>query len=133
MKFIAKLWRAEAAGLAALLICAFFMGVYGFLESYLWSIKGLELMIAPYDAALLVFSYAGIVGLLAVIFYGAPAYALLRHRRRATWLAVIIVGAAPGIAVIPFDSIGIWFIVGGVSVACITHFLSTRFLLEPTL
>lgn len=134
MKFLAKLWRAEVAGLAALLIFAVLMGVYGFVESYLWSLEGKKLLIAPLDAARLVFSYAGIIGLVAVVFYGAPAYALLRHRLRASWPAVAVVGAAPGVAVLPFDSIGVWLIVGGVAVACLTHFLSARFLFdEPAL
>jgi hypothetical protein len=39
MTFLATLWQAEVAGLAALLICAVFMGFYGFLESYLWSLN----------------------------------------------------------------------------------------------
>lgn len=130
MKFLAKLWRAEVAGLAALLICAVLMGVYGFIESYLWSLKGTKLMIAPLDAARLVFGYATIIGLVAVVFYGAPAYALLRHRCLASWPAVAIVGAVPGVAVLPFDSVGVWLLGGGVTVACITHFLSARFLFE---
>lgn len=134
MKFLAKLWEAEIAGLAALLICAVLMGVYGFVESYLWSLEGKKLLIAPLDAARLVLSYAGIIGLVAVVFYGAPAYAFLRHRLRASWRAVIVVGAAPGVAVLPFDNIGVWLIVGGVAVACLTHFLSARFLfVEPAL
>lgn len=131
MKFLAKLWRAEIAGLAALLICAVLMGVLGFVESYLWSLEGKMLLIAPLDAARLVFSYAGIIGVVAVVFYGAPAYALLRHRLRASWPAVVVIGAAPGVAVLPFDSyIGVWLIVGGVVVACLTHFFSARFLFD---
>ena len=126
MKFLAELWKAEVAGLAALLICAVLMGVYGFVESYLLALEGKKLLIAPLDAARLVFSYAGIIGLVAVVFYGAPAYALLRHRFRASWPAVAVVGAAPGIAVLPFDTLGAWLTVGGVAVAGLTHFLSAR-------
>ena len=127
MKFLANLWIAEIAGLAALLICAVLMGVYGFVESYLWSLEGKKLLVAPLDAARLVFSYAGIIGLVAVVFYGAPAYAFLRHRLRASWAAVVVIGAAPGFVALPFDSIGVWLIVGGVVVACLTHVLA-RFL-----
>ncbi len=134
MTFLTKLWRAEVAGLAALLICAVLMGAYGFVESYLWSLEGKKLLIGPIDAARLVFSYAGIIGFVAVVFYGAPAYALLRHRLRASWPAVVIVGAAPGVAILPFDSIGVWLIVGGIAVACLTHALSARFRFdEPAL
>lgn len=130
MKFLAKLWRAEVAGLAALLICAVLIGVYGFVESYLWSLEGKKLLIAPLDAAQLGFGYAGIIGLVAVVFYGAPAYAFLRYRLHVSWPAVVVIGAAPGVAVLPFDSIGVWLIVGGVVVACLTHFFSARFLFD---
>jgi hypothetical protein len=114
--------------LIALFIFTVLIGVYGFAESYLWSLQNKKLLIAPLDAAWLVFSYAGIVGFVAVMFYGAPVYALLRHRLRASWSAIVMVGAVPGIALLPFDSMGGWFIVGGVAVSCGTHFLYVRFL-----
>ena len=134
MTFIGKLWRAEAAGVAALLICAVLMSGYGFVESYLWSLKGTKLMISPLDAAWLVFSYGGIIGLVVVVFYGAPVYAFLRHKFRVSWPVVISVGAIPGVAMLPFDSVGVWLIVGGIIVASITHILCARVLInEPAL
>ena len=128
MNFFGKLWRAEISGLLALFIFAVLIGIYGFVESFLWSLQGMNLMISPLDAAWLVFVYAGTIGFVAVVFYGAPVYALLHHKFRASWPAIVLVGAVPGAALLPFDSIGGWLIVGGVAVSCTTHFLNVRFL-----
>jgi len=128
MAFKKILWRTELAGLAALFICACVIGLYGFIESYLWFLEGKKLMITPSDAAWLTFAYSGTIGIIAVLFYGAPAYALLRHKNMVFWWSVFLIGAAPGVAFIFFErEFGGWLIIGGVIVASITHILSRRF------
>ena len=128
MPFRKTLWQVELAGLAALLICASAISLYGFLESYLWSLEGKKLMITPPSAAWLTFSYSGTIGLIAVIFYGAPAYAILRHKHIVYWWTVVFIGAVPGVAFMAYQKeFGAWLIVGGVAVASITHLLSVRF------
>ncbi len=128
MKFAGTLLRAEMAGLAALALCACLMGIYGFLESFLWSQKGLKLIIAPLDAAWLVFAYTGTIGFVAVLFYGAPMYALLSHKRVTSWRTVIVAGAAPGIVALFIEGkLGTLVVVCGIGIACITHFLFMRF------
>jgi hypothetical protein len=108
------------------------MAVYGYLESFVWSLRGSKLMISPPDASLMVFGYTIIIGFLLAIFYGAPAYALLGHKRKVTWWAILLVGLIPGVAVWSFveRSLGGWSIVCGIAVAYITHFLSKRFFAE---
>jgi hypothetical protein len=128
MNYSMELLRAEVAGLSALFVCAILMGLYGFLESYIWFLKGAKLIINPQDAAFLVFVYAGAIGMVAVLFYGAPAYALLRYKDIATWSTAFGVGVIPGVAVLPFDpNLAGWLIVGGGVVALLTHLLSRVF------
>ena len=111
MSYLRKLLRAEAAGLVALLICAALMGLYGYLESYVWSLKGSKLIIAPLNASWLTFAYTGSIGLVAVLFYGAPVYALLSHKRLVSWWSVILVGAAPGAVIMFVDTnLGGWLL-----------------------
>ena len=128
MRYFEKLLRAEASGIVALLICACLMGIYGFLESFMWSLKGSKLMITPLDAAWLVFGYTGIIGLVPVLFYGAPVYAFLSYRRVVPWWAVLLVGSVPGIGILFIErDLGVWFLVCGVVVAFIAHLLSVWF------
>jgi len=135
MNFLEKLLRAEVIGLVALLICVILMGVYGFLESYVWSLQGKKLLIEPLDAGWLVFKAAGAIGLVVVLFFGAPVYALLSYKHVASWWTVILVGAVPGVGILPFETgLGSWFVICGIVVACITHFLSVKFVSdEPAL
>ena len=86
-------------------------------------------MISPTEASWMVFGYTIIFGFLPAIFYGAPAYALLGHKRKVTWCVVLLIGLIPGVAVLSFGEkiLGGWSIVCGIAVAYITHFLSRRF------
>jgi hypothetical protein len=128
MNYLEKLLRAEAAGIVALFICASLMGLYGYLESYVWSLKGSKLIFTPLDASWLTFAYTGSIGLVAVLFYGAPVYALLSYKRLVFWWSVILVGAAPGAVIMFLDSnLGGWLLVLGIFVALISHFLNIRF------
>ena len=133
MTFIEKLLRAEVTSLVALLVCVVFIGFYGFLESFVWSLQGKKLLIEPLDAGWILFKVSGAVGLAGVLFYGAPAYAVLSYKRVAFWWTAILVGAAPGIAFLPFEqNLGGWLMVCGVAVSAITHFLNVRFASRET-
>ena len=131
MTFWQMLWRVELRAVVALLICACLMALYGLVDSLRASAAGSTLLLTPFGAAWLGFGYTFAIGALPVILYGAPVYAFLRYKDLASWLAVVLVGVAPGIIMfligardLKSDLTG-WFIIGGVAVACVTHFLSS--------
>ncbi|WP_134084365.1 hypothetical protein [Thiohalophilus thiocyanatoxydans] len=129
MAFGKKLWQTEVVGLVALLICACLIALYGFVESYLWSLEGKNIILSPSDAAWLGFAYSASFGFLAVLFYGAPLYALLSYKHMAYWWSVALIGAASGTVIVYFEKeLGGWLIASGIAVASITHLLSVRFI-----
>jgi hypothetical protein len=127
MAFIGKLWRIELSALAALLICAVLMAAYGFFDALRAQATGSSPLLSPLSAAWVGFAYTGTIGVLPVILYGAPAYTFLNCKRAASWWAVLLVGLVPGVGVSFLErDLGGFFIVCGILVACITHFLSTH-------
>jgi hypothetical protein len=73
--------------------------------------------------------YATVGGLVLVLVYGAPAYALLVRFGVATYLSSIAVGILPGVVLavigelLPF---GIWLLCLGPLVGAATHWLSNQ-------
>lgn len=132
MTFWQMLWRIELRAVAALVICACLMALYGIVDELRIMAKGVSPLISPIDGAWLVFAYTIAIGVLPVIFYGAPIYAFLRHRGLASWLAVALIGIAPGVVMflvgardLKSDLTG-WFVICGIGVAVLTHLLSSH-------
>lgn len=131
MTFWQMLWRVELRALVALLICAFLMALYGLVDSLRASAAGSAVVLTPLDAAWSLFLYTLVFGLLPAAIYGAPVYTLLRHNGLASWLTVVLIGAAPSVVMfligerdLKSDMTG-WFLICGVAVACLTHALSS--------
>jgi len=113
----------EAAALLALLVVALGVGGIGAIDSMRHDNSLLE----PLASSKLGFVYTGILGVLPVVFFGAPGYlALLRHNR-ASWLHVLPLGMAPGIVALTFEPwMGSLAIVCGAAVAILTHLMCRR-------
>src|SRR3954468_20704943 len=106
MTFARRLWRSEIAAIAALITCAIAVAAVSFADAV--RIGPTSLMSSRW-AASAGFVYTVTIGVLPAIAYGAPAYALLAHRGRASWPTVIALGIVPGLLVLPFDAwLGGW-------------------------
>ena len=82
---------------------------------------------AAWSLGLLVAIFAVGYGLLPVLIFGAPAYAILVHHGRANYLTVALLGCIPGIFLLAFrPDYGGLFLLFGVPVALIAHFLARR-------
>jgi hypothetical protein len=65
--------------------------------------------------------------MLPVVFYGAPAYAFISHKGILSWPVVVLGGIAPGASLFLYErDLSLWFMICGVAIACITHFLSNQ-------
>lgn len=130
MTYLQTLWRVELSALAALVICACIMALGGLAQSFWWLASGKSLLLSPAATTWLSFAYTGTLGLLPVILYGAPTYAFLRYKGRASWLVVFFVGFVPGAGLFLLytqdRSLGSLFMLCGVATAYITHFLMSR-------
>lgn len=128
MSFPQILWRVELRAILALLLCAVAMGFYELAASLRASAAGYTLLLSPSDAGVGVFLYAIVFGLIPVVVYGAPIYAMLYQNQLLSWPAVVTVGIVPGFLVflIVEKDLGIWLMAGGVAVGCTTHLLSTH-------
>lgn len=72
--------------------------------------------------AFVIFLYIVAVGFLPVVLYAAPAYTLLAQTGFARWYYALLLGIAPGVAVLPFDTFfGLEVIGYGAAVALLTH------------
>ena len=71
--------------------------------------------------------FATMLGVIPVLLYGAPAYALLVWFRRAGYVSAAILGTMPSLVLLAFGSSS-WglFLLFGIPVACCTHFLAKR-------
>src|SRR5690242_7484861 len=99
MTFLQRFWRAEAMALLALLICAIGIAAYGFADSFH---AGQSSLISPSGALWIGFAYTVAIGLLPTVVYGAPVYAFLSFKRRASWVVTIGIGLLPGALMLPF-------------------------------
>jgi hypothetical protein len=128
MSFLQRLWRAEATALVALLICAAGVAAYGGLDTVRAAQSSRMVpskpLFSPTEAAWIGFAYTVMIGFLPALIYGAPVYAFVSLKRRASWLVVIGMGLLPGILMLPFDCVlATWALVCGVFVATMTHAL----------
>ena len=124
MTFLQRLWRSELVALGALLICAVFVGGYGFVDSVR---VGQASLLSPTAAAWIGFTYTLALGALPALFVGAPAYALLAQAGRASWSTTMVLGMAPGLLALWFETwLGVWALGCGVAVAGATHSLVQR-------
>ncbi|MFC0682554.1 hypothetical protein ACFFGH_32385 [Lysobacter korlensis] len=70
---------------------------------------------------------AVLLGLVPALVWGAPAYAALAAQGRESFLSATIVGALPGLLILPAErQLGVLFILFGVPVALCTHALARR-------
>ena len=68
--------------------------------------------------------FAGFIGLLPALLYGAPIYAWLSYKDHANTLSAILIGAVPGVAMLPFEpSFSLFVLLFGVCVSLATHLL----------
>ena len=79
-------------------------------------------LLGPVDAAIVVFSYTVLFGGPAVLFIGVPFYYWLEVRSWNSTPRTVALGAAPGIAALPFDvSAATVSIACGIAIALATH------------
>lgn len=123
MTALRKIVVVQACAIVALLTAAAAMAVYGALDALLRPTP----LISPFAAAKLGFSYTAAFGLVPVVLYGAPGYLLLLRRGIASWPFVWLLGAAPGILLLPFHlSFGIIALLCGAVVSSVTHLQCRR-------
>lgn len=132
MTFIAKLWRVELSAVIALLVCAFLLGIYGFVDSYRASVAGMTVLVSPLNAAWSMIVYVAAFGVLPVVAFGAPLYAMLNTRRVVSWPTAILLGVIPGVSLffIRETELAGWFVGCGVGVATLTHLIYTQLFLK---
>lgn len=125
-----RLLRIQFKALLALMICTVAAAV-------LVGIAGVMLGEKQHDVyeGFMMTMAGGAIGILPVLIYGAPLYALAEAKRRATWPMVILIGALPGAAFITLGwvvndaSVGIIGTVAlpsGLIVASCTHVICKR-------
>ena len=105
--------KAIAAGLVGLTICALiFSYVISGLDSY--QSRNAFGLSASGVVSLRASLYVGSV---VVVLFRGPIFAALAKRGRASWARVMIFGALPGLAVLPFNwPLGLLFLVFGLAV-----------------
>jgi uncharacterized membrane protein len=123
MRYLRILLRVEVHAAAALSMCAAGVAIW-FMSVALGGETGtFRLWETGWNA----FASTFVVGLLPVVLFGAPVYALLEANGRTSWPAAVLLGLAPGVALWFFErTLGAWFIGCGIGVACLTHLLAAR-------
>ncbi len=118
MEFRRHLGKSVLVALAALTLFAAVGACYFAFEAW----RAEDYLFSPARAAIMVFGYTLIIGFLPVALFGAPLYAFLLSKGRASVLAAICIGVAPalGLYFVAWD-LGVMSAVGGVFVALCTH------------
>ena len=118
MTLLRRLARTELAALAALVAVASL--VAGFSAVQAWLAPSAVLGIA--GSAAVVFGYILIIGSIPALAFGAPVYAFLWHRGKASWAKALILGLLPGFALLfVATDLGLWSLACGAIVAAATH------------
>jgi hypothetical protein len=127
MDFLRQLGRVQLWALVSLIAVAAVAAGSCAAFTAMWSGASLS----PAQAALLFFVYAMVVGCGPALLLGAPAYAVLRRYRRATWWTALAVGCAPGLCLLLVVDrrFALLALACGAAVAAVTHGLCRR--LEP--
>jgi hypothetical protein len=123
MNFLRLLAKVELQAIVAVLA----VGAAVSLFAYATALLSPASMLPASDWPKLTFLYVAIFGLPAAALVGAPAYAILKAKRLASWPAVIGLGLLPGAGILLAtrgEDLGLWFIGCGVAVACLTHLMS---------
>ena len=122
MSFADLLWRVEVRALMALAICSALVALYMSVVSTVFGAASVAQ--AMTSVASLMFMGTFMFGFLPTAAWGAPAYAYLLNRSKATWPRVLLVGSVPGLLLAPFSvDIAKLVILCGLIIASITHVL----------
>jgi hypothetical protein len=118
MTFRRHLGKSVLVALAALTLFAAVGAGYFAFEA--WRTE--DYLFTPAGAAVVVFGYTLAFGFLPVVLFGAPLYAFLLSTGRASLLAAIGIGVAPGLGLyfVALD-LGVMSAIGGLFVALCTH------------
>src|SRR5437762_1906304 len=87
------LWQIEWRALVALVICAISVGAIALVDAAVSVYSAIH----PLGAAFLGATYCFFIGLLPVVAYGAPIYAALAWRQRASAMTAALIGVIPGL------------------------------------
>ena len=119
MGFLSLLGKVEVRALGAvILVAAMVAGAF-----YIDAARTPQGLMPASSWASLAFFYALFFGAPAALAICAPIYALLSHKNRASWPAVVLLGILPGLGILfttQWD-FAFWFIGCGLVVACLTH------------
>lgn len=108
----------ELVSVASLLLVAGAVAAYGATDSASHS----NSLIDPGSSARIVFVYTALIGIVPVIFVGAPIYLLLLRRGAASWLNLLMLGVTPGIILLfVAGGLGFWAILCSAVVASLVH------------
>ena len=124
MQMLAAISMAYRAGVAAITICIPFAAVIGLVSGI--AEKSPLIAVAMFVAVSMGSMYAGLI---LVIAYGAPAYAVLLHFNLASYPACLALGLLPGLLLAAFGAVlpfGIWMLLLGPTVALCTHWFTLR-------
>lgn len=127
MTYFGILWRVELRAVVALVVCSILVAVVLAVGEVL---RPTTLLGPGLTTVWIGFGYTSTLGILPVVFYGAPIYALLRRFDFASWPTILSVGVFPGATLYVceqftnVDFMAGWFMTCGVAIATITHFLS---------
>ena len=118
MTFMRRLVKAELAALAALVAVAVCVAGYSAIQA--WLAPSAALGVA--GSAAIVFVYIIAIGFIPALAFGAPLYAWLWQRGKASWATTLALGLLPGFALLFIDKeLGLWSLACGGIVALATH------------
>jgi hypothetical protein len=118
MKFSRQLAKVELVAFGALVAAAFALASFAGIQTSLHPSPMFNII----DSVRVVFLYTLVIGCIPVLAFGAPLYATLLYRGRASWSAAFVIGAVPGVILLFFTiSLGLWSLACGVAVALATH------------
>ena len=115
------------AALGGLLLGAIFSGLGFGLFGLLSPDTGFSHFAVGWSFGLFMAMFALMIGVLPVLLYGAPAYALTMYFSRASYFTATVLGFVPGLVLLAFgSSYGGMFLMFGAPVAWCTHYLAKR-------
>ena len=118
MKFSRQLAKVELVALASLVVAAVALASFAAIQTSPHPSPFFNVI----DSVRVVFLYTLAIGCIPVVVFGAPLYAGLLYRGRASWSAAFAIGAVPGVVLLFFAiSLGLWALACGIAVALATH------------
>jgi hypothetical protein len=137
MRFFRQLLQIQLLAQGALILCAVLLAIAVSLFGAVFTHNGpLQIgdLAVPFGIAIATY----IFGVLPVVLFGAPAYAILQMRNRATLLNVLVLGVGPGVVMLLASmtpiaqtsdltpALAALFVVCGMFVAWATHYYYRR-------